>query len=455
MSGPKVVVIVTREEIQAICRAHIAQVEAAIARVTALLKRHGMATDDILAGMEKQRTLLLQSFAADRFTEVQKLAPALVEFCATEIARIEDKAVKAAEAARNRGRQIADAARGIIELRERQKMPIAEELRVAVRTAANASPAELDRMQASLDAALREATKAAAAPSKDAEGLASRLKAGAAGMSFQEWLTRNPTKFDEKDQRLDKVLAELRIIADAKVYESFAARAAEIAEASRDRRALLTDSLIMEAAAASSRAKEMTKLQVRLETLRGELATLPGETKAALARIDGTVSNDLESLKGSIAAADAIIAAAKRELAAKARRKAVLEGLATLGYEVREGMATAWAKDGKIVVRKPGETDYGVQLSAPEDLSKLQVQLVGSDQPASPRDKNRDRDREISWCSDLDSLRTLFAAAGGDISLAHALAPGEHPVKTVSSAILAPEYIAGLQGDESPKTRTL
>jgi hypothetical protein len=118
-------------------------------------------------------------------------------------------------------------------------------------------------------------------------------------------------------------------------------------------------------------------------------------------------------------------------------------------------MATAWAKDGRLIVRKAGETDYGVQLSAPEDLSKLQVQLVGSDQPASPRDKTRDQDREVSWCSDLDRLRSLVASAGGDVSLAHALAPGAHPVKTVPSAILAPEYVAGVVGDEQLKTRTL
>src|SRR5438270_793676 len=126
MSGPKVIVIVTREEIEAICRAHIAQVDAAMAHVIAALKKHGMATEDKLAGLGKQRALLMQSFAADRFMEVQKQAPALVEFCAAEIGRIEEKAVKAAEAARNRGRQLADAARGIIELRERHRLPVGD-----------------------------------------------------------------------------------------------------------------------------------------------------------------------------------------------------------------------------------------------------------------------------------------------------------------------------------------
>jgi hypothetical protein len=456
MSGPKVIVIVTREEIEAICRAHMAQVDAAIARVTAALKKYDILTEDKIAGLEKQRTLLKQSLAADRFMEIQKLAPALIDFCTAELTKIEEKAVKAAEFARNRGRQLADAARGIIELREGQKLPVGDDLKSIVRGASNASASELDRMQATLDAAVREVTKAATTLSKDAQRLAGRLASGQAPTSLQDWLVRNPIRVDEKEQRLDKVLAELRIIAAPEVYDKFATRAASImGEAARDRRALLTDSLIMEAAAASAHAKDVAKLRLRLEALHSELATLPGETKAALNRIEAAAMAEPEELKIAIDNASAFIAGAKRELAAKARRKAVLEGLATLGYEVREGMATAWAKDGKIVVRKAGETDYGVQLSAPGDLSKLQVQLVGSDQPASPRDKTRDRDREISWCSDLDSLKSLFASAGGEISLAHAVAPGDHPVKTVPSAVLAPEYVAGQLGDERPKTRTL
>ena len=58
---------------------------------------------------------------------------------------------------------------------------------------------------------------------------------------------------------------------------------------------------------------------------------------------------------------------------ADARRRAVLGGLAKLGYEVRESMSTAWAQEGRLVVRKPNTTDYGVELGGPSDVSRLQV----------------------------------------------------------------------------------
>ena len=61
------------------------------------------------------------------------------------------------------------------------------------------------------------------------------------------------------------------------------------------------------------------------------------------------------------------MSSALADIAATARRKAVLGGLAALGYEVRETLATALAREGRIVVRKPGTQDYGVELAAPVD----------------------------------------------------------------------------------------
>ncbi|HEV3304103.1 MAG TPA: hypothetical protein VG055_30915, partial [Planctomycetaceae bacterium] len=120
------------------------------------------------------------------------------------------------------------------------------------------------------------------------------------------------------------------------------------------------------------------------------------------------------------------------ELAAAARRKAILGGLAALGYEVREGMATAWTQNGRLIVKKPNATDYGVELAAPEDASRLQVRLVGAVNPASARDPVRDRDQEAMWCSDFGKLRELVAASGGDVLIERALAVGAQPVKTVT-----------------------
>jgi hypothetical protein len=458
MSGPKVVRIVTLEEIREICRSHIGQVDAAIARVLAALKRHDMARDEKTADLERQRAILMASFEAGKFMEVQKLALALVDFCNSEVSRVEDKATQAAEAARHRGRRLADAARGIIALRERQNLPVGPELRSIVSRAVNADPNALDKMQAMLDDALREAARAGSPTelSKGAQELAGRLAAGAIPTSLTDWLTKNPAPVDEKERRLDKALAELKVIGEVGLFDTFAARAADIAmESSPDRRALLTDSLMLDASKAVAKEREMVKLRVRSEELAADLASLPNQGEL-IDRLKSAFSGrDEATMRTSVSEAESAVADARSELAAKARRQAVLKGLATLGYEVREGMATAWAEGGRIVLRKPNETDYGLELGAASDLSRLQVQLVGSDQPSAPRDKARDRDREVSWCSDFDRLRASVAAAGGELVIERALAAGAQAVKTVPASRLAPDIAVGVEGGEHPKTRTL
>jgi hypothetical protein len=136
--------------------------------------------------------------------------------------------------------------------------------------------------------------------------------------------------------------------------------------------------------------------------------------------------------EGLLGDAGAAIERAQAELAAAARRKAILGGLAALGYEVREGMATAWTRSGRLVVKKPNATDYGVEAAAPEDASRLQVRLVGAVNPASARNPVRDRDQEAMWCSEFGKLGELVAAAGGDVVIERALAVGAQPVKTVT-----------------------
>lgn len=45
------------------------------------------------------------------------------------------------------------------------------------------------------------------------------------------------------------------------------------------------------------------------------------------------------------------------------RQQVILQGLASLGYEVRHGMDTQWAKDGRLVLRNPSTPGYGIELA--------------------------------------------------------------------------------------------
>ena len=175
---------------------------------------------------------------------------------------------------------------------------------------------------------------------------------------------------------------ELELRGDASTIEGFGRRAAAVAaEASASQRRLLTDSLILDARAALDRSKAAGALRKELHELQGALSAFStAEARDAARTVAAALAGPDASLDASLAtAARATIEEAQRQLAATARRRAVLAGLATLGYEVREAMATAWARDGRlVVVRKPGTTDYGVELATPADAARLQVRLVGS-----------------------------------------------------------------------------
>ncbi|RBL67017.1 hypothetical protein C3E98_034375, partial [Pseudomonas sp. MWU13-2625] len=124
----------------------------------------------------------------------------------------------------------------------------------------------------------------------------------------------------------------------------------------------------------------------------------------------------------------ALIEAELQQRAALARRQAVLEGLASLGYEVREGMATAWAQDGRVVLRKGATPGYGVEVGGNADNGRLQVRAVAL---SAQRDTQRDKDIETIWCGEFQRLQALLAARGDNLSIEKALAVGAVPLREV------------------------
>src|SRR5262249_55792997 len=69
------------------------------------------------------------------------------------------------------------------------------------------------------------------------------------------------------------------------------------------------------------------------------------------------------------------------------------------------GMATAWVKDGQVVLRKAANPGYGVELGGGKKSDHLQVRAVAFGSAASARDASRDLDMETVWCSEFERLR--------------------------------------------------
>jgi len=441
MSGPKVVRIVTREEIEAICRGHMRDVEAAIAAVQQVAQRLGRFDGAVQEELSRQKQVLAALFQAENWTEIQKRGPTMVANLHAYIDQIRTGAVAAAAAERAKGRRLADGARTLVAALERAGLSVHPELRDAVRSATTADPEALGSVEARLNEAMRQLAATPATGdggASTARDMADRLGSGLASQTLASWLAAVPP--DPRDTRLDAVMAELEVFADLATIEAFEQRAAEIAGRHDGQRALLTDSLILEASRLAAQHRASAQMLLRLQQARASLAALTDEDSRALeGRIDLALAKG-EASDGTVLceAAAALVTRESKRFAAQARREAVLTGLSALGYEIRGGMATAWAQDGRIVVRKPGTQDYGVELGAPGDAARLQVRLVGSDQPSAARTAGRDRDQEVSWCSEFDALQAKVAAAGGHLVIERAVGVGVQPVKTVTFADHAP-----------------
>ena len=438
MSGPKVVRIVTREELQAIGRSQLKIVEDSIAAFVKMAKRHDQFNQDAAIELGRRRDSLSDFFARDDWTALQAQSTALVEFLKEEVNRIRTQAVSEAEKKRSKRIRIVAAATSLISAYETSGRIPSTELRKVVVDAESAKESELASLQSILNVAFQELhpITETSAPSKKQRELAALLGEGEKNQTFLEWLESQT--FDSKesfDPRLSSLLAEIEAFDGQGANQHFMDRVHIISgEPVFNRRALLTDSLVLDLSTHCRLRRERESLETKLREVRSSLSVIDSSIARQFVL---NITNALESFEiitceHLLRESKVALEAEANALAASARRRAVLEGLAHLGYEVKEQMATAWVKEGRVVVTKPGTADYGVEFGAPANASRMQVRLVGSDRPLAPRDTRRDTDMETIWCTEFQELKKRLSADGTNLVIERAVGGGIQPVKTVS-----------------------
>jgi hypothetical protein len=262
--------------------------------------------------------------------------------------------------------------------------------------------------------------------------IADRLGAGEKRMSLEEWTSQQPgVTEDQALLRVDGFLGELKGLGIDP--GPFSARISTLELESTARRPLLADSLLLDLANAVKNGREHSRLQSNLRGRHAELSEMKSPEAASLRSEIGQCLSMVSA--GNEAAliqrADFLIEAEVQAIAAEGRRHAVLEGLVGLGYEVSEGMATAWVNGGRVVLRKAANPGYGVELSGGSKSDLLQVRAVAFGNSTETRDTSRDRDIETIWCGEFERLQSLVAKDGGHLTIEHARPAGQFPLKVV------------------------
>ena len=93
-------------------------------------------------------------------------------------------------------------------------------------------------------------------------------------------------------------------------------------------------------------------------------------------------------------------------------------------------MATACVTGGQVVLRKPANPGYEIELSGGSQSDVLQVRAVGIENPAETRDPGRDRDMETLWCGEFERLQSLVAKSGGNLWIEKRPSRGPIPTKS-------------------------
>jgi len=445
MSGPKVVRIVTKQEVMAICRGRIDAVQDAIAQWRKYASNHDALNSEEEKTVEKRLLSIVKMFEREQFLDVQKQCTAEIAALQAEMSRIRDEAIAKAELERSMRRRLQYSAETLIKTFEASQRQIPKELSNIASTAITANETDLATMNSTLSRILIEYTLNSI-ENQDMtplqKELSKKLSEGEKLQTLADWKMRQEVdvKAIETDRRLDRLLAEIEAI-EGESAQPFFTRATLIAqELSSSRRSLLTDSLILDLVAHSNERKTKELAIASMREMRSELHRLTSQPAKDLEVMltKAIDSNDISSGKLLRDKGVALLKEETKAMAGVSRREAILKGLSELGYEVRENMATAWAEDGRIVVRKPNEKGYGVELGAVEDAERMQVQLVSFEQANDASKVSRDLDRETIWCAEFSRLKSLLEKSGTALHIEKALPVGSKPLKQVQESSTIP-----------------
>lgn len=416
MSGPKVVRIVTREEIPEICHGQLARVDAALAEWMRVGRRNDCVDEEAVATAQRRRNALAAMIAADRFMDLQKQAPVEEEFLRADMQRRLAAVAAEQAAARSKERRGREAATALLRKLRELGAPLEPGLE------ARLGRGDPDALAEGFAVLAHVATRSDAATV-----LAADLKDGSAPSTFADWLAAQPpAPADPALERVAARLDELDAIGERDTV-SLRTRLGEADTAAGPRRGLLIDALEVETGRRLTDARRRASLRAELLLVRAELAAAGGSVPDA-----GVEGMDAGAIEAEMAADRSAIEALRAARAAAARRAAVLEGLAGLGYEVTEGMSTSLADDGRLVLRNAARHQYGVEVSAAAGAARMQMRPIAFEAGGVGPDPARDRDAETIWCGDVSTLQETLAAAGGGLVIERALPVGATALKRIA-----------------------
>jgi hypothetical protein len=446
MSGPKVVRVVTREELIARGRSLLTRLDQMISIWKRDGQRIGQLTAEEITQVQERRATLESLLVQAKFAELQRRVPQEIGYLTQDLEQRRQRAVEATTQALLQERQQRENAGALLRALQAKAPGAPQDLVDALRSISAATMIGKEAERVLSQGFMLLSTPAEPVGLTDAQrDLAKRLAEGQPGQTLAEWVAKHVKPQEDRLQSVDRRIAEVSVWLGESAAVAFAQRLRAIeAEEPSASRNMRIDALVVDVSTAVKSAQHQSALLQEAQVVLAELS-VPSDPAVERARAGlraAVTAKDFAAMPAAIEAARTALAERQREEAAAARRAAILSGLSALGYEVREGMSTAWAKNGRVVLSKPSTPGYGVELAGGSDVDRLQVRAVAF---SATRDMSRDLDIETVWCGEVGKLQSLLSENGSLLSIERALGIGETPLKTIDTA--------AVEGTSTPQVR--
>jgi len=424
MSGPKVVRVVTREEL-------VAEGTALLARLDASLNQWQRECSDSAKPADVQvtksrRDALAAMLAADKFAEFRQAVAKEIDFLQADAEQRREHAshARAQERIRNvNGQQLAKAL-----LRAGSNLTSQMRTELEKASAGHLSVAEMDSVLSHARQALLPVTTQDITPEQKA--LAQRLGIQETETSFETWRAKS-TKPDARLQSVFVHLAELDALGFSAESGELETQLGSLQSIDNDaNRNMRLDSLVLAVRKAKELALAKVKLLNKVELIAAELSAANGESEMLGKLRSVTFATSHEQLQAMVMLGQIEIDKLQKADSVAARRKAVLEGLQKLGYQMQEGLLTIAADSGRLIARSPVNGTYGVELVTGSN-QKIQVRSIAFD---ASRDSSHDIAEERRWCEDFGKLQAALQASGCEVVVEKALGVGAVPIRVVEMA---------------------
>ncbi|MCW8444195.1 hypothetical protein OQJ05_09055 [Fluoribacter gormanii] len=438
MSGPKVVRVVSKEERRADCYNRLESVKDSYNEWYKFATKNDVSVINETKEIENQILHIDNLINRDKFEEAKQKCAETFAQTKQDISRIRDELIAKAEFERSIRVRLKYTAEMLIGMFEKINCSIPNELPKIVFSVLNADESDLSIYKAFLDKIITNHLTEAADKNdltSDQRELATQLLEGESNQNFADWkLMHAKETIPANSKRLNKLLAELSVLDETPNTQAFLKRANLIElESSPSHRSLLTDSIILDLLAYIEKQKEKHQLTTLMRKTRCELIKLTSKSaKNLIVSFDRAIeSNDISSYESLNDQATKLINEESKLVAAVSRRDAILKGLSDLGYEVNENMETAWAKNGRIILKKSDENGYGIELGAASDAERVQIQLVSFEQTQNYLNSSKNLEKEKEWCNEFSHLKISLEQSGTMIDIERALPIGAKALKVV------------------------